>query len=177
MNGRSAFAGDTGGLTPVIGIILVVAITVILAAVTAAFALGFSDETGDSAPNFVPQTSFDDTLEGDGQTLTVKHESGSKISADELTITVVDADTNMSNGASYVGSVFEDQVEGKFSAGNEIEINRTVFETDSGGSISGNEYLLLENATVRIVWERPDVEESFVIYECTVDFPECQESA
>lgn len=51
---KSAFKGDDRGVSPVIGVILMVAITVILAAVIATFVLGL----GDSLSNTAPQASF-----------------------------------------------------------------------------------------------------------------------
>jgi len=44
------FAGDETGVSPVVGVILMVAITVILAAVTGSFALGLGDTTGTTPP-------------------------------------------------------------------------------------------------------------------------------
>jgi len=41
---------DDNAVSPVIGVILMVAITVILAAVIASFVLGLGDQTGDQAP-------------------------------------------------------------------------------------------------------------------------------
>ncbi|WP_277543499.1 type IV pilin N-terminal domain-containing protein [Haloarcula laminariae] len=68
---KSAVNGEDRGVSPVIGVILMVAITVILAAVIATFVLGL----GDSLSNTAPQASFscdstDVTMTG-GDELTV----------------------------------------------------------------------------------------------------------
>jgi flagellin-like protein len=90
------FAGDDRAVPPVVGVILMVAITVILAAVVGTVAVGFTDRFGQSTP----QTSFgfeydastpaggecsvDLTDGGDAGTLTVAHESGEAIDGDQL---------------------------------------------------------------------------------------------
>jgi flagellin-like protein len=68
-------------VSPVIGVILMVAITVILAAVIASFVLGL----GDQAQQATPQASFSfDYDESDG--LKITHDGGDSIQANELYI-------------------------------------------------------------------------------------------
>jgi flagellin-like protein len=50
MNLKAAFQNNDRAVSPVIGVILMVAITVILAAVIGTFVLGLGDQLGDSAP-------------------------------------------------------------------------------------------------------------------------------
>ena len=78
---------DDDAVSPVIGVILMVAITVILAAVIATFVLGL----GDQVSNTAPQASF--SFDWDGQsggstaeTLTVRHSGGDSIQANNLYI-------------------------------------------------------------------------------------------
>jgi flagellin-like protein len=71
---------DDDAVSPVIGVILMVAITVILAAVIASFVLGLGDSTTDSAP----QASFGWEYDGDTNIVTVSHESGASIEAEQL---------------------------------------------------------------------------------------------
>jgi len=77
---------DDDAVSPVIGVILMVAITVILAAVIASFVLGL----GQNATSQNPQASFTfdydegaDSDDGEGH-LTVAHEGGDTIEAQEL---------------------------------------------------------------------------------------------
>ena len=72
------FAGDDRAVPPVVGVVLMVAITVILAAVVGTVAVGFTDRFEQSTP----QTSFG--FEYDAGTLTVAHESGEAIDGDQL---------------------------------------------------------------------------------------------
>lgn len=67
------------GVTPVVGIILVVAITVILAATVAAFALGFGAET-----NTTPSAAFEWEYDADADELEVTMQTGEKARADYL---------------------------------------------------------------------------------------------
>jgi len=72
---------DDDAVSPVIGVILMVAITVILAAVIASFVLGL----GDQAQQATPQASFSWEYEGGAtETLTVTHDGGDSIEAQEL---------------------------------------------------------------------------------------------
>jgi len=77
MNIKKLF-NDDDAVSPVIGVILMVAITVILAAVIASFVLGLGDSTGDVQPNTSLQFDYDagspDTVQmtlSDGDTLTL----------------------------------------------------------------------------------------------------------
>ena len=90
------FAGDDRAVPPVVGVVLMVGITVILAAVVGTVAVGFTDRFGQSTP----QTSFgfaydaeppddgacspDLTDGGDTGNLTVTHESGEAVDGDQL---------------------------------------------------------------------------------------------
>lgn len=59
MNPKQLFSGDDDrGVSPVIGVILMVAITVILAAVIASFVLGLGDSAAEPAPNPTIQSDF-----------------------------------------------------------------------------------------------------------------------
>ena len=71
---------DDDAVSPVIGVILMVAITVILAAVIATFVLGLGEQVSSTAP----QASFSfDYSSGDSQ-LTITHDGGDTIKSNEL---------------------------------------------------------------------------------------------
>jgi len=76
---------DDDAVSPVIGVILMVAITVILAAVIASFVLGLGDSTTESAPQASFGWEYDDQPGGsDVGIVTVSHESGASIEAQNL---------------------------------------------------------------------------------------------
>jgi flagellin-like protein len=70
---------DDDAVSPVIGVILMVAITVILAAVIASFVLGLGNQ-----PQETPQTQFD--FEYDGSTLTITHNGGDTFDSNDVEI-------------------------------------------------------------------------------------------
>jgi flagellin-like protein len=93
---------DDDAVSPVIGVILMVAITVILAAVIATFVLGLGDQVSDTAPQAsfsydYEQSTSDDDSYGGGHTsysgedadglLTITHSGGATLQADQLSVT------------------------------------------------------------------------------------------
>jgi len=98
---------DENAVSPVIGVILMVAITVILAAVIGTFVLGLGDQVQDTAPQ--AQFTFDYSEDGTAMTsdsdlfttaddsasgdLTVVHDGGDSISDSALTLSDDDGST------------------------------------------------------------------------------------
>lgn len=134
---------DDDAVSPVIGVILMVAITVILAAVIASFVLGLGDQT----TNTTPQASFSfdydstgagsddfgsDTL-GDGGILTITHDGGDTIEPERLTLTDGETETgDLTNaGASEVAAGTTVEV-----AVNDDDTIRVVYSGESGDSSS-----------------------------------------
>ncbi|WP_276258111.1 type IV pilin N-terminal domain-containing protein [Haloglomus litoreum] len=79
---------DEDAVSPVIGVILMVAITVILAAVIGTFVLGLGDQVSNTSPQASFTFDFDDRENGGTpqDRLTVTHDGGDKISASQLSI-------------------------------------------------------------------------------------------
>ncbi|ACV10756.1 Protein of unknown function DUF1628 [Halorhabdus utahensis DSM 12940] len=81
MNPITYFRDDESGVSPVIGVILMVAITVILAAVIATFVLGLGEQISDTAPS----ATF--TYDHDGSnTLTITHSGGQSLQSANIDI-------------------------------------------------------------------------------------------
>jgi len=150
---------DDDAVSPVIGVILMVAITVILAAVIASFVLGlggqqstapqasfnFEYEAGESLPTGAPSDA--DLTSGSAietGTLDISHNSGDSVEASRVTILAqsaeeeVDADTVYSSTRISSG----DTAEVKVDSGDTI---RLVYTDDSG-----------EDSTTLATWEAPD---------------------
>ncbi|WP_199719592.1 type IV pilin [Halorubrum sp. Atlit-26R] len=88
---------DDRAVSPVIGVILMVAITVILAAVIGTFVLGLGDQLGDTAP----QASFD-IESSNASSVNITKTGGQAIPVDDLVISVDgtrddDANTSISD--------------------------------------------------------------------------------
>jgi flagellin-like protein len=121
---------DDDAVSPVIGVILMVAITVILAAVIGTFVLGLGDQVQQTAPN--AQMSFD----YDGTDLTITHDGGDALPRSDRTSVIVDGTEDTGNGNSWTGS---DDI----TAGDSYTIN-------SGDAGFGS------SSTVRVTWESED---------------------
>ena len=129
------FLTDDNAVSPVIGVILMVAITVILAAVIGTFVLGLGEQT-----ETAPQASFSFDYNESGGTnglLTITHESGEAIANESVTVVPP-------NGTSQK---WLDATDNKITAGDNHQLNfanqindsesvRVVWTSESGGTSS-----------------------------------------
>ena len=114
---------DDDAVSPVIGVILMVAITVILAAVIGTFVLGLGENIEDTSPNAQFTTEYEGTApsgtegtdycspgSGSSGTLEITHQSGPTIEADRLTVSEDGSDAPWSDcdssasGSSDIGA-------------------------------------------------------------------------
>lgn len=78
------------GVSPVIGVVLMVAITVLLAATTASFLIGLQEESlGDGSPTVAIGHEFD--VEGNSDVLEIRHTGGEFVTQDTLRVVVANA--------------------------------------------------------------------------------------
>ena len=75
------------GVSPVIGVILMVAITVILAAVIGSFVLGIGGNVEQT-----PQASL--SVDANGSDITIAHEGGDSLDWDDINVTVAGSDAS-----------------------------------------------------------------------------------
>jgi flagellin-like protein len=121
---------DDDAVSPVIGVILMVAITVILAAVIAAFVLGLGD-TEDPAPQVSFDTEYDSGTNGGEVVFTVQ--SGDNFDADNVDVTNQGTgDTAPLTDSSNFGS------DSTVGAGDSFTVNDGTNGLDVGGVSSGN---------------------------------------
>ncbi len=121
----SALIADDDAVSPVIGVILMVAITVILAAVIGTFVLGIGNETTNP-----PQAQFD--FEADGGDVTVTHTGGDRFTTEN---TGASTTACSSNGLGVVASSASDCLTTPVSASDDVTL------TGVGGE------------TVEVIWE------------------------
>jgi len=125
MNLKELLADDNErGVSPVIGVILMVAITVILAAVIGAFVLGLGDQVSNNAP----QASFSFDFDSTTNDVTITHTGGDNIDGSTLNV------TNGSGGSTDFGSgtvTTGDTAVLAYSSGNTI---RVIWSNPAGGS-------------------------------------------
>jgi len=77
---------DDDAVSPVIGVILMVAITVILAAVIATFVLGLGDQVSNTAPQASFGFDWDGEAGGPAADLTISHDGGDSVQANRVYI-------------------------------------------------------------------------------------------
>ncbi len=163
---------DDRAVSPVIGVILMVAITVILAAVIGTFVLGL----GDQVQSTTPQASFgfdQSTTEIDGEdftSVTVTHETGDTIDAADLSLKV--------NGETAYGVDDTGNVQALFDSG-DISAGKsaTIVSSTNEDSVTGSAYVndsavldidspavedvgLSEGDTIRVVYNSADSDSS-----------------
>jgi len=147
---------DEDAVSPVIGVILMVAITVILAAVIATFVLGLGDSVSSSAPQASFSFEYDSTdtasdfgNSGSGNgALTITHNGGETIKSDRLSVRGSTAGSISDNTfTTALGGSNQDVSSGtsvKIQV-NSVDTIRVVY-TDSSG----------ENSATLGRWEGPD---------------------
>ncbi|MFC6973451.1 type IV pilin N-terminal domain-containing protein [Halomicroarcula sp. GCM10025709] len=142
---------DDDAVSPVIGVILMVAITVILAAVIASFVLGLGDQTQSATPQ--ASFSFDFEAGGGGNgVLSITHDGGDTIVAQELYVRG-DSSDFVSSGSIAGGPPLDmdspgDWTTAGYSSGSEISAGSSV---DVGVS---NDY------DIRVVYEAQEGDSS-----------------
>jgi flagellin-like protein len=134
---QSLFEGNDRAVSPVIGVVLMVAITVLLAAIVGTFVLSFGDEVTSTSSTPQAQLSVEDvTLEKDSVTdttnltVTMSHDGGEEIDLATTDIVVQNAgettrfnneDSN-TNAVIQTADTFGITVDNKTNSGNELVV-------------------------------------------------------
>ena len=174
---------ESRGASSVIGIILLVAVTVIVAAVIATLALGFTEGVGDPPPKGVFEFDYGNDTDtagsaGGSDVLTVAYTHGDSIPSSRVNVTVTGAKsidqfgnvigTNLQfRPDPYGGGNLFDGTE-ELTAGDSDSISDADFVSVGGSPILGaNRALDLSEATVRVYWVSDDGENSAILAEWT----------
>jgi len=127
---------DDRAVSPVIGVILMVAITVVLAAVVGSFVLGLGNNLPQTAPNANFQLDFEE--EGGDYNVTATHDGGDTVpDSDGLTLNASDSDGSVARVSQFTLPA---------SAGDSAEL----------GNVSAN-------STVRVIWTAENGDSSEVL--------------
>ncbi|MFC6941329.1 type IV pilin N-terminal domain-containing protein [Salinirubellus sp. GCM10025818] len=148
MNIRQLFT-DEEAVSPVIGVILMVAITVILAAVIGTFVLGLGDQVQSTAPqasfNF-DYTSDSGSSEG---SVAITHDGGDSIPDTQLNIkSTTDYAANSSYVTASTSSAWS-AVDTASKSGNSVAAGSSATITEDDGTGSSE----FDTATVRVTWQ------------------------
>lgn len=161
MNLKQAVESFIGGdderaVSPVIGVILMVAITVILAAVIGTFVLGLGDRISQAQPN--AQFDFDYTeTSGNNDKVEIAHDGGDGVESNQLTVTIGGDDAW--DSGSFVGDFTAGSSwSGKLTAGSSLTIKEASVDSITDGE------------TVKIIWSADGSDKTAVIGEGEVSF-------
>lgn len=173
----SGLSDDDRAVSPVIGVILMVAITVILAAVIGTFVLGLGDQVQTTSPSttFSADQSTvtyedDNSNPFDYTSLTVTHDGGDGIDTDNIAVTA-DGDPALEDDGNTATEIWQDGE--RLSAGSSTTIvavyDGTDFDTyandaqlndvagNDGDSYGESDIRPLESGdTVRVIWTSDD---------------------
>jgi len=111
-----AMLEEDRGVSPVIGVILMVAITVILAAVIGTFVLGLGDSL-QQAPQAQLDAEGSGSASGDSLELTISHNGGDSIEVGDLRVTVETGGDVTLSSSEVTGD------DGEFGVGDAIELD------------------------------------------------------
>jgi flagellin-like protein len=191
MNIKQLFQ-DEDAVSPVIGVILMVAITVILAAVIGTFVLGLGDQVQSSAPNanfqfeYSDQTFQDNAAANGGESdtftvMTVNHNGGQDVSESNVEVLIdgnvgFDVSTTGSGPPEFTGASATFGGSDTLSTGDSGRVVAYNTGTDftsngpdvlsSGGYDNAGE--LSGGQDVRVVWTSPNGDSSNTIGQSTV---------
>ena len=146
---------DDDAVSPVIGVILMVAITVILAAVIATFVLGLGEQVNQTSPNTSFSFDYEEVQSGnkddswgvtanstnDDAILTITHSGGPNIDATQLGV----AGSELHSSSKTYDATSQDP---QYSAGNKIS---------AGDSV---EYAIENDDRISVIWENEEGTES-----------------
>ena len=149
---KQLFADDNA-VSPVIGVILMVAITVILAAVIGTFVLGLGDRVSEASPN--AQFTFEYGTTGAGnEFIEVQHDGGDGVEGDQLSLNAGGQEV-WTAGDSTSDILTDDWSGNKITAGSTLKVDDTQQDFNDGD-------------TVKIIWTASGSDKTAVIGESEV---------
>ena len=148
MNFKQLIADDDA-VSPVIGVILMVAITVILAAVIGTFVLGLGEQVQSNSPN--AQFTFEYSgSSSTSSTMDITHTSGDTVSQNNFVVSSSEGDftAGTHDGQNFDGVDSDNNLEPNADAN-----AGTTYTIEDGHTVGSNG---IAAGTVRVVWESDD---------------------
>jgi len=140
------------GVSPVVGVVLLIAIVTVLVGVVGVYLLGFTGQTPAQAPQVAVVAEYSDRTTGNGQYLNLSFESGERLDRQNVSLVVTGAADGSGSDVSMTTDPVETQTDTTIAAGTEVSLNASHF--------TGASTLDLSEATVRLVWNPADDPES-----------------
>ncbi|WP_245180824.1 type IV pilin [Haloarcula amylovorans] len=156
--------GETDrGISPVIGVVLVVAMVVVLSATVAVYVLDFGDQRATQAPQMAIVAEYSERTSGNGEYLNLSFESGETLDKQNLSLVVSGARDSGGTAAPLTGDPLGTQAPTRITSGIEITMHAGHFDAVDPAA---GEHLDLSEATLRLVWKPTDAgdADSYVIY-------------
>ncbi|WP_137284566.1 type IV pilin [Halorussus salinisoli] len=157
MNLKQLFQDDDA-VSPVIGVILMVAITVILAAVIGTFVLGLGDRVSQASPN--ANFAFDYTTVGNNDAVNITHDGGDGVPSSQVNVSVDGANAWGPGTGAISGNNFQ-------SGGSSWSDKITAGDTLSIKEQSGTDPVQ-DGMTVKVIWSADGSDKTAVIGESEV---------
>ncbi|MFC5134271.1 MULTISPECIES: type IV pilin [Haloferacaceae] len=126
MKPSNLFNSDDRAVSPVIGVILMVAITVILAAVIGTFVLGLGDSLGDSQPTAQLSVDVNEDSAANSATVSIEHTGGDSLESDTVRVIVDDTGNDTSS---------DGVIDQRLSVGDSVETDSFGGDTTAIGEI------------------------------------------
>jgi flagellin-like protein len=157
---KSFFDGEDRAVSPVIGVILMVAITVILAAVIGTFVLGLGDRVSEASPNANFGFDYSESAANEG-TIEITHDGGDGVEYEQVEVKV--DGTSAWQGGDGFQNAFDnvDSKEGGWDS--KITAGDTITIAESGDGDIENGY------TVKVIWTASGSDKTAVIGESEVN--------
>ncbi|AQL41758.1 hypothetical protein BV210_03060 [Halorientalis sp. IM1011] len=159
---------DDDAVSPVIGVILMVAITVILAAVIATFVLGLGEQVSSTSPQASFSFQFEETVTDDAGILTMNHDGGDSIKANQLYLRGNNGSATSHNYDSTWNEVIDgssNNQESTSGGANDIE-GTASGSIGSTSAVTGGDYLTFPIGTdgqIRLIYESQQGDSSATI--------------
>lgn len=154
--GNSVRDVDDRGVSSVIAVILMVAVTVILAAVVGAFAFDMGHQIGDETPQASFTFEFSAGAGSSSNEINITHDGGDTLDREDV-IVLAGAETIYEEGSPGVDVTVTNDWATDVSAGESLDIRETGNVWEDGDDL-------------RIVWENPQNDNVVTIAETTIDF-------
>lgn len=157
----TALYTDEHAVSDVIGTVLIVAVTVVIAAAVVTFFIQISQQ-----PQEVPQAAFDFDYQSDDsapirEKVTIRHLSGEAVDASQVSILVEGAATPSSVvNDRYTWRQLDADTPDEVVAGESVNVSRRSLRPTSPYN-----QLSLDSANVELIWTSPDGSQSFTLAE------------
>lgn len=147
---------DDSAVSPVVGVILLIALTVLLAATAATFMVGLTDQNADEgAPTAKFHFDYEPADSG-SDTVTIEHESGEKATAENLYVDIEGAECTSGsedpNGRYNVDEDFDFPSE-EVTAGSTIQVGPDLDLDGTRDLCTGGGNLDLSNSSLTVLWD------------------------